>query len=261
MVASFPYIQAYSVVLCVECQTCLLPTHSNQERHLRQPPHHCEGPQLQALLDLFATYELPLPSQVVLPNPPCSAIEGLRCYPAFTCCLCNGCLTRSKHALEVQVSNKHKKKPAQQVEGSSWRKCTVQTFFAEKQHIRYFVVDDAKGAAGALDAGTKSLDSGEADFFKQLNEDTAIAEEDAKAEANIVYGFDNYKSAVAPYDWAKIRSATASSNGMQRTTNRGVMIGEAWAFHFWTSRIKILGNQLISSLSNIPAWTSSSHWF
>jgi hypothetical protein len=109
MAASFPYIQAYGVVLCVECQTCLLPARSSQERHLGQPPHHRKRPQLQALLDLFITYELQLPSQVVvLPTSPCSTIEGLRCYPAFTCCLCNGCLTRSKHALEVHLSKEHK---------------------------------------------------------------------------------------------------------------------------------------------------------
>ena len=68
----------------------------------------------------------------MLPNPPCSAIEGIRYSLAFTCCLYNSCLTRSKHALEVHVSKEHKQKPAQQVEGSSWQKCTVQTFFAEK---------------------------------------------------------------------------------------------------------------------------------
>ena len=114
MAASFPYIQAYGVMLCVECQTCLLPTRSSQDRHLRQPPHHCKGPQLQALLDLFTTYELQLPSQVVLPNSPCSAIvEGLRCYPAFTCYLYNSCLTRSKYTLEVYVSKEHRQKLAQ----------------------------------------------------------------------------------------------------------------------------------------------------
>jgi hypothetical protein len=43
------------------------------------------------------------------------------------------------------------------------------------------------------------LDSGEADFFRQLDEDAATAEEDAKAEANIVHGFDSYRSAVVPW--------------------------------------------------------------
>jgi hypothetical protein len=77
-----------------------------------------------------------------------------------------------------------------------WRKCTVQTFFAEKQHIWYFVVDDAQGAAGALDASTESLDSGEADFFKLLDKDAAVVEEDTHIEANVVYSFDSYRSTV-----------------------------------------------------------------
>jgi hypothetical protein len=40
------------------------------------------------------------------------------------------------------------------------------------------------------------LDSREVDFFKQLDKDVAVIEEDAKVEANIVYGFDHYKSIV-----------------------------------------------------------------
>ena len=58
MAGVFRYLQAHGVVLCVECGTCLLPSLTSQERHLRQPPHHVKGPQLRALLDLFATYEL-----------------------------------------------------------------------------------------------------------------------------------------------------------------------------------------------------------
>jgi hypothetical protein len=38
------------------------------------------------------------------------------------------------------VSQAHQQKPGQQVEGSSWQRCKLQTFFAEKQHIRYFVI-------------------------------------------------------------------------------------------------------------------------
>ena len=217
MAASFPYIQAYGVMLCVECQTCLLPTRSSQERHLRQPPHYSKGPQLQALLNLFATYELRLPSQVVLLYSPCSAIEGLHYYSAFACCLCNSCLTRSGHALEVHVSKEHKQKLAQQVEGSSWRRCTVQTFFAEKQHIRYFTVDNTKGAtsaAGARANGLDLLDSEDADFFKQLDKDVAVAEEDAKVEANIVHGFDSYKSAIVP--WLRRTGIEEHTRGLKK---------------------------------------------
>jgi hypothetical protein len=61
------------------------------------------------------------------------------------------------------------------------------------------MVDNTKGAtsaAGARANGLDLLDSEDADFFKQLNEDVAVAEEDAKVEANIIHGFDSYKSAI-----------------------------------------------------------------
>jgi hypothetical protein len=43
------------------------------------------------------------------------------------------------------------------------------------------------------------LDLGEADFFRQLTEDAAIVEENAKAEANVVHSFDSHRSAVVPW--------------------------------------------------------------
>jgi hypothetical protein len=58
------------------------------------------------------------------------------------------------------------------------------------------VADNAKGAIGALDTSTKSLNSEEVDFFKQLSKDVAVVEEDAKVEANVVYSFNSHKSAV-----------------------------------------------------------------
>ena len=73
----------------------------------------------------------------------------------------------------------------------------MQTFFAEKQHIWYFVVDN--NVTGASDTSIASLDSGEKDFFKQLSEDIAVTEADTKAEADVVHGFDSHKSAIVPW--------------------------------------------------------------
>lgn len=155
------------------------------------------------MLDLFATYELQLPSRVVLPNSPCSAIEGLRCYLAFTYCLCNSCLTRSKYALEVHVSKAHQQKLARQAEGSSWRKCTVQTFFAEKQYIRYFIVaGEGEGEERGLEGGEAKAEQGlsveEQEFFRQQDADVEQAGQDATTVANTVYGFESHRSAVVP---------------------------------------------------------------
>lgn len=88
-------------------------------------------------------------------------------------------------------------RPTSRSQRSKWRKCTVQTFFAEKQHIRYFVVEEGKGAKGnPAYPLVDGLDAGEQDFFRQLDEDAATAEEDAKAEANIAHGFNSHRSAV-----------------------------------------------------------------
>jgi hypothetical protein len=42
------------------------------------------------------------------------------------------------------------------------------------------------------------LDLGKAVFFKQLDEDAAIIEEDVKTDAYIVHGFNSHRSAVVP---------------------------------------------------------------
>jgi hypothetical protein len=80
----------------------------------------------------------------------------------------------------------------------------MQTFFAEKQYIRYFVVEQTpkrKQASrpGSAAHNTTSLKPAEEDFFKSLDEDAIVAEQDAKANANIVHGFDSHKSAVVPW--------------------------------------------------------------
>ncbi len=58
------------------------------------------------------------------------------------------------------------------------------------------------------------MDLGEADFFGQLDEDIAIIEEDAKAEANIVYGFDYYRFAVVP--WLRQTSIEEHTRGLKK---------------------------------------------
>ena len=81
----------------------------------------------------------------------------------------------------------------------------MQTFFAEKQYIRYFVVEQtpkrkqASRPGSTADNNTTSLKLAEEDFFKSLDEDAIVAEQDAKANANIVHGFDSHKSAVVPW--------------------------------------------------------------
>ncbi|OBT96259.1 hypothetical protein VE01_05857 [Pseudogymnoascus verrucosus] len=141
-----------------------------------------KGPQLRTLPNLFAKYELRTPSQVKLPDAPCAAIDALRSYPTFACCLCGSCLIRSDHAREMHMSREHKQKPAQQIGGG--------LVAAVPQ-----VGSDHDQASG--DGKASALEPREQEFFELLDEDTAVAELDGKAEANIVHGFGSHRGAHA----------------------------------------------------------------
>jgi hypothetical protein len=83
-----------------------------------------------------------------------------------------------------------------------WRECRLQTFFAENRWVQYFVAEEKGGTAAARGAPkhalTAGLDTREQAFFKLLDTDVAVAEEDAKAKANLVHGFDGHRLAVVP---------------------------------------------------------------
>ena len=149
---------------------------------------------MKALVELFASYALRA-AEAEPGRLPTEAISGLRLLDGFQCLTCAAHLTRDCKAMQRHVSKAHQQKPAVHEKSPLWRECKLQTFFAENRWVRYFVIN---GATGTVDAGTKSLDSGEADFFEQLDEDITVIEEDTKTEANIVYGFDHYRSAVVP---------------------------------------------------------------
>jgi superfamily II DNA or RNA helicase len=163
---------------------------------------------LKSLVELFGSYDLLAPEQVVVPT---QAVAGLRLLDGFQCLTCLAGLTQSLQTIQLHVSKIHQQKPALHRKSPLWRTCKLQTFFAETRLVRYFVIDET---TGAIDAGTESLDSGEADFFRQLNEDAAVAEEDAKAEANIVHGFGSHRSAVMP--WLRRTGIEEHTRGLKK---------------------------------------------
>ena len=58
------------------------------------------------------------------------------------------------------------------------------------------------------------MESGEADFFWQLDEDVDVAEEDARAEANTVHSFDCHRSAAVP--WLRRTGIEEHTRGLQK---------------------------------------------
>ena len=75
-------------------------------------------------------------------------------------------------------------------------------------------MDNAIGATGAVGAGTKSLDLGEADFFRQLGKDIVTIEGDTKAEANTIHGFGSHKSAIVP--WLRQTGIKGHTRGLKK---------------------------------------------
>jgi hypothetical protein len=183
------------VLLCTSCSYCLRPGREVWVRHLRQALYLLQRASLKALVELFASYVLRA-AEAEPGRLPTEAISGLRLLDGFQCCTCAAHFTRDCKAMQCHVSKAHQQKPAVYKKSLLWRECKLQTFFAENRWVRYFIINRA---TGAINAGTKSLNLKEADFFRQLDKDAAVAEEDAKAKANIVYSFDRYRSAVMPW--------------------------------------------------------------
>ncbi len=196
------------MLLCAACGFCLRPGRDVWLRHLRQKPHCLRGAPLRALVQLFGSYDLLAPEQVAVPT---RAVAGLRLRDGFQCLTCSAGLTQSLQTIRLHVSKAHQQEPALHQKRALWRTCKLQTFFAETRLVRYFAVD---GATGAADAGTSGLESGEADFFRQLDEDAAVAEEDAKAEASTVHGFDSHRSAAVP--WLRRTGIEEHTRGLRK---------------------------------------------
>lgn len=200
----FVYLPEWQVLLCTLCGHCLQPRPDIWVPHLRQPPHHLRGAQLQSLGELFGSYALAAPEDVGIPGMeeavPTTAIHGLRVIDGWQCLTCTGGLTRNLKTMTRHVSKAHQQKPRSHKDSPLWRTCKLQTFFAENRLIRYFVValkgdETCSGPAGP----EQCMGHEEESFFQQQVHDVQCAEADGKAAANIVQGFGSHRSAEIPW--------------------------------------------------------------
>jgi hypothetical protein len=97
------------------------------------------GAPLRALVELFGSYGLLPPEQVAAPT---RAVPGLRRWDGFQCLTCLAGLTQSLQTIQLHVTKAHRQKSALHRKSPLWRKCKLQTLFAETQHVQYFVIDD-----------------------------------------------------------------------------------------------------------------------
>ena len=192
--AAFQYLPEWEVLLCTTCGHCLLTTVSAWKRHLRGPSHKIQGKQLAELVTLFSSYQLRRPEQVLCPDTPTTPIEGLRKHRGYRCSVCSACRTRSLKTVQDHLSNQHGKKPTAYRSRPLWQACMLQTFFAENQHVRYFVLRERD----QIDEGP-GPSSQHAAFFRRQEQDLLQAKHDAIDQANHTDGFDAHVSTVVPW--------------------------------------------------------------
>jgi hypothetical protein len=84
--------------------------------------------------------------------------------------------------------------------GHSWKECKLQTYFAAKGRIDYFVVvDTEKGRARGTARGSPLLTEPEKELFMRLEKDYRDVKEDIGEQAGIVHDFGDFKSERVPW--------------------------------------------------------------
>ena len=68
-------------------------------------------------------------------------------------------------------------KVTQQLEGRDWSRCAVQSFFAKKQHIPYFVVN--VGSSELSNQESEQLEPAEREFCEGAAKDSSLVKQDA----------------------------------------------------------------------------------
>jgi superfamily II DNA helicase RecQ len=98
--------------------------------------------------------------------------------------------------VQDHLSSCHGKKPGTYKGRPLWQKCQLQTFFAENQHVRYFVLrnEDEHG-----EGGKSAPASHRAAFFRFQEHGILQARQDAVEHANKVNGFEDHASTVVPW--------------------------------------------------------------
>ena len=128
----------YRVLICLECQACIIPRKIAIDRHLRK--HGLKGEALKMLCSKFAEYDLVEPSEVQWPTAAQSPVLGLRIQEGYRCSV--NCLYQTLHRPNMcrHVSAKHGLKPQRARAAGQYQKCLLQTFFVTKTNMRYFEV-------------------------------------------------------------------------------------------------------------------------
>ena len=105
------YNPIYEVVVCKQCQSCVIPGAASIQRHLRANPHRLLCHVLKAHLDYTNALDLRSLEELRETKPAgrCPALQHLRVYNGYLCLLCNTFLTTNLSLIQRHMSIHNKK--------------------------------------------------------------------------------------------------------------------------------------------------------
>ncbi|KFY99227.1 hypothetical protein V498_00910 [Pseudogymnoascus sp. VKM F-4517 (FW-2822)] len=168
--------EQYGVLICLECQACVVPGVIAVDRHLRR--HGLRGEALKVLCSKFAEYDLAPPSEVQGPTAAPPPILGLRVQKGYRCNVSCTHQTINEKKMREHVSAKHGLKPQRAQAAGQYQECYLQAFFASQVSRRYFEVTPDRPA-----------DEEEKALFIKLEEDYQDIKGDIEEQASIVHDF------------------------------------------------------------------------
>jgi hypothetical protein len=205
MAQGFSYNAAHQVLVCRDCKTCVVPTATGRENHLRAAPHHLRGETLKTTRELLSSYRLRTATELKQGKPGttdhCARIEGLEIYDGYRC-LQPGCgyATRVLAKVEAHMLPVHRLRAKEHKQAPLWKECLLQTYFTAKGRIDYFaVVDREEGPVPGPARGRDPLTEPERELFAKLERDYAGVAGDIDEQASIVRDFGDSRSERVPW--------------------------------------------------------------
>jgi hypothetical protein len=137
----FRYNRQYKVVICEECQSCIVPRLNSFIRHLRDA-HRLLGGRLKAAqkwyqtLDLVNLEDIKPPKWVEQPVP---AVPGIEVFKGFYCLRCTEWLSKNERRTQDHILSAHGL-AGRKMGRIQYESCLMQTLSSQSCRIRYFRV-------------------------------------------------------------------------------------------------------------------------
>lgn len=198
------YDSACQVVVCKRCQTCIGPSQTSLEQHLRKKPHCLTGQILKSYLAYAGSLAL-RPLEDLKSRKPVSggpALEHLKIWEGYQCLLCRQGdefltthLPRMRDHMVV-----HGKKAKEHAREPLWQECRLQTYFTTRSRVDYFVVidDKEKGRVSKQASDSVPLTQPEKELFEKLEKDYKDVRCDLEEQATIVQDIGDSRSERVP---------------------------------------------------------------